>query len=147
MKLPSIPKLANIHAESPRVLTSAGTLPDPIQTLEEQYHDFPPPFNSSYEWYIWLYIKEQHLGWEVQQTFGGTRQRGSTRVDFLNRQLSIAFFPDGTYWHTGSRVEARDTLNRAQLRGYGWRVVQWLVSDFDQVVRDLPEFYRRMVFG
>ena len=147
MPLPKLPKLKRVRAEPVRRVSRSANeivLKDP--PLEEQYKPYPP-FNSSWEVYIWNFLRRQHPNWEVQQTFGGYRMKGSTRVDFLNRVLGIAFYPDGTYWHAGERRETRDLVNRAQLPGRGFRVVQWLISDFDQVVRELPTFYRRMVYG
>lgn len=148
-KLPHLAKLvdADRAARLPRKMPSELKQAD--VPFAQKYAAYPP-FNSSYEVYIWDWLNESgnqkiHL-WETQVTFGGRRQRGSTRVDFLSRVLRIAWYPDGAYWHIGNAKEAQDVILRAQVAARGFRVVQWVIESETQLVQDLPQFYRDMVY-
>lgn len=149
LTLPHAPKLARVAKQV--VLPTKRPNERRLDSLSfsEQYKPYWP-FNSSYEVYIWEWLirfnfQKRH-GWQPQITFGRKGARGSTRVDFLSDALMIAWYPDGTYWHVGNGKEAADQLKRAQVKGKGYRVVQWLLDSPEQLVQELPTFYRDMVY-
>lgn len=144
------------HIEIPRtgkkedVPSAVSVITPPKIPFDEQYKPYHP-FNSSYEVYIWIWLNEQGYQkahqWELQITFGTKGGKGSTRVDFLSPLLMIAFYPDAAYYHSGETKTAKDTLLRAQVAADGYRVVQWLISSSEQLIRELPDFYLQMVYG
>lgn len=149
-KLPRLIQLARLGAARPDTRKEAATIAIPEPSFEVKYAPYGL-FNSSYEVYIWRWLNERGYQrvhqWEPQVTFGGRGQRGSTRVDFISNVLMIAFYPDGSYWHESAAHTAKDQMLRAQVKGQGYRVVQWLIDSSDMLVRELPLFYRRMVYG
>lgn len=122
------------------------------EPFEQKYAKYGV-FDSSFERYIWEWLNktgyQKAHQWRLQVNFGHvSRLMGNwTRVDFLSDILQIAWFPDGTYYHAGDVKKEHDILLRAQVGAAGYRVVQWLIPDSDYLVRNLPDFYRRMLRG
>ena len=149
--LPRIPTLPIPRVgKKEEASVSPSVLPRREPPFDEKYAPYPP-FNSSYEVYIWEWLNERGYQkahrWQLQITYGGKGSKGSTRVDFLSPILMIAWYPDGAVWHSGETKTAKDTLLRAQVSADGYRVVQWLISSSEQLVRELPDFYSQMVHG
>lgn len=122
-RLRGVPRLRGTAPDVRLPLTPAEP---PKEPLSDPYAVYPP-FNSRLEVAVWQYIATRSPYWELQVQFGRTRVQGNTRVDFLNRMLMVALYPDGEYWHRDQTV--KDTLNRAQLTARGFRVVQWMVNE------------------
>lgn len=155
-KLPSgqgapLQKLARLRGNELRTppMKSASEIELKDLPFAQRYPVYPP-FNSSYEVYIWEWLnktgKQSVHQWQTQITFGGKRQRGSTRVDFLSYVLMIAWYPDGAHWHVGNVKEGQDVILRAQVAARGFRVVQWILESDRQLVSELPKFYSDMVY-
>ena len=115
----------------PRIAQDAEHLPlapsSPTKIEEADPYAVYPPFMSRLEVAVWQVISKFNPYWELQVQQGRPGTRGSTRVDFLNRMLMVALYPDGEYWHRYRT--AQNIYARARLKAQGYRVVQWLVNE------------------
>ena len=142
-----LPKLASLRIDKASAVLRSASEIKLTENQESQYKNYPAPFNSSWEYFTYLYLQKRDIGWTTQINFGVANSKGSTRADFVNETLRIVMFLDGQHWHTGERKEASDTLKRAQVAGRGYRVVSWVIPSWDYLVENISRLYREMVYG
>jgi hypothetical protein len=119
----------------------------PQQELEKRaVKDEPPHRGSVQERIVYLQCIKDGMVPDVDFSYqpaieGGRQELGGLVVDFIFPHLGgpegMALFVNGTMWHVGSAVEARDALTQDLLRGMGFFIEE--VWDYEIADRDTFE--------
>lgn len=99
------------------------------------------PNQSVEEEIIWRFIKKKNEYWRQQSSFGNIKERGSTRVDFINDFFKAALFADGFYFH--QYKSAWDEVKRSLVRKHGYRVYVWTYHSREELERNISAWYSR----
>ena len=99
------------------------------------------PNASEGEQIVWDYISKRDSFWRQQVTFGDIRERGSTRVDFINDRIMAALYPQGAFVHRFK--SAWDAVKYSLVRKRGYRVFEWLYYSNEHLKRHLDDWYQR----
>jgi len=98
-----------------------------------------PPNQSVEEQWVWEYITKRNPYWRQQQVFGNIKERGSTRVDFINDYYKAALYPEGLFVHR-NRI-AKDLVKYSLVRKRGYRVFVFMFTNLAYVKRNFPKYY------
>jgi hypothetical protein len=99
------------------------------------------PNASEGEQIVWDYISKRDPFWRQQVTFGDIRERGSTRVDFINDRIMAALYPQGAFVHRYK--SAWDAVKYSLVRKRGYRVFEWIYYSNEHLKRHLDDWYAR----
>jgi len=67
---------------------------------------------------------------------GFGNETGDTKVDFVLPDRNILFRVQGTYWHTGTELEAKDLLQKERLTALGYIVIDLWQEDLEYRFED-----------
>lgn len=95
---------------------------------------------------VYNYLDKQSVPFTFQsQLLGGFGQEtGDATVDFVLPDRNIMFRVQGTYWHTGTELEAKDLLQKERLTALGYIVVDLWQDDLEYHFEDTM---RRAMIG
>lgn len=83
--------------------------------------------------YMWLvkrgYRPTVDFEFQSHMIGGYNRELGDAIADFLLIKEKIIFRVQGEYWHTGTQEQARDTIQKENLQGMGYTVVDLQEQD------------------
>jgi hypothetical protein len=140
MPLAKLPKLAGRleRIENPPLLNERALIRREDTSEQIVVH---APNASEGEEIVWQYISKRDPFWRQQVTFGNIRERGSTRVDFINDRIMAALYPQGAFVHRYK--SAWDAVKYSLVRKRGYRVYEWIYYSNEHLKRHLDDWYQR----